>query len=69
MILASILHLFPFSDAYDFDKNTRNAAGWSFIACVLLQVLVNIALKGYLMYLAIKKDLPALIKWFKDLLF
>ena len=46
-VLATIMHLFPFSDAYEMGKETRNTAGWSYIACIISQVLVNMALKMY----------------------
>ena len=47
-VIAAILHLFPFSDAYDMGKDIRDVAGWSFIVAVVLQVLTNLILKGYL---------------------
>ncbi len=36
LVLSTILHLYPFSDAYDMGVDTRNAAGWSFIVFVIL---------------------------------
>lgn len=34
IIQATILHLFPFSDAFDTHLDTRNAAGWTFLGFV-----------------------------------
>ena len=52
--------MFPFSEAYDMGKDTRSAVGWSFIAVVALQVIVNIGARGYQIHLSIKKVIPSI---------
>lgn len=62
MILATILHLYPFSDAFDSNVNTRNTAGWTFLGFVLAQILINLLIKLVAGFLKVK---PSFLKWLK----
>ena len=50
----------PFSDAFEIGKDTRNVAGWSFIGFVALQISINIVVKGYQIWLPIKKFISSI---------
>ncbi len=66
-VSACILNIFPFSDAFELGKEIRNAAGWSYIGFVAIQVLTNLALKAYQLYLTIKKAIPKVMEKLRKL--